>query len=540
MKKYNHLSQEKSPYLLQHKDNPVYWFAWGKEAFQAAKEENKVIFLSIGYSTCYWCHMMEKDSFETQEVADALNQDFISIKVDREEHPDIDQIYMDAVVGMTGQGGWPLTVFLTPDLKPFAGGTFFWRDQFLQVLNHLQESWQKNRDEIVQSGEKITDWLREKGTHSNPKDFDEARLQKAFTQLKSSFDPSYGGFGNAPKFPQCIDLSLLLKIYQKTNNEEALSMVKKSLNAMADGEIFDSVGGGFHRYATEANWSHPHYEKMLYDNALLVLTYLEAAEILKEKKFEKVAFQTLDYVLREMTDSEGGFYSAQDAGEVGKEGEFYRCKTQEERDKKTPPHKDDKILTSWNGLMIAAMSKGYQILDECCYLEAAQKSAQFIQKKLYQEGILLRRFREGEARFEGTLDDYAFLIFGLIHLYESDKDPHWIEWVKELQQKQDQIFWDEKEGGYFFSDPRNAELVIHKKEFHDGALPSGNAIVALNLLKLHELTFQQEYRSRAEELLKILSTESEKYPAGFASALIAMDYFFNRPKEVCESPRCKI
>lgn len=517
------------------------WYPWCNEAFQAARAENKPIFLSIGYSTCYWCHMMEKDSFEKQEVADVLNKHFISIKVDREEHPEVDQIYMDAVVTLTGQGGWPLSVFLTPDLKPVTGATFFWKDQFLSVLNHMQNLWEKEPEKLLQQAAELTQFLNQKSAAA-PKEILQEIFQTAFEELESHFDAAHGGFGGAPKFPQPFVLQLLMRIGRRSQNQKALEMVVKTLEAMAAGEIFDKVGGGFHRYATQADWNEPHYEKMLYDNALLATTFLEAFQATKRGRFGEGARRTLDYVLRDMTRPEGGFYSAQDAGPVGKEGEYYRWSEAEKklspealfkiRQKRTPPHKDDKILTSWNGLMIGALARGYQVLGEEKYLKAAQAAAHFIRARLFKEGKLLRRFREEESLYAGTLDDYAFLIDGLLHLYESDFDLGWLEWAKGLQKSQDEIFWDEEEAGYFFSDPNEKTLVIHKKEYHDGALPSGNAVSALNLLRLFGLTCEKSYHDLAESLLKRFAKEAEKYPTGFAQALIAIDFLKGPPKEI--------
>lgn len=529
--KFNRLGGEKSPYLLQHKDNPVHWFPWGEEAFQAARDENKIIFLSIGYSTCYWCHMMEQDSFETREVAEALNRDFISIKVDREEHPEVDQIYMDAVVGMTGRGGWPLSVFLTPDLKPFFGGTFFWRPQFLQLLPEIQDSWQKNPEKILESGTKITRFLEKQGESSGAAKTDNSHLQKAFQQLEKSFDETNGGFGGAPKFPHGMELSLLLRIYRRTGNPKALAMVTQTLSAMARGGIYDDIGGGFHRYATREDWNEPHYEKMLYDNALLVWTYLEAYQVTKKQGYAEVARQSLDYVAREMTHPEGGFYSAQDAGEVGKEGEYYRL-NKEERLKYPPLHKDDKILTSWNGLMIASMAKGYQVLGETRYLDAARKAAVFIREKLYKDGKLLRRYRDGESRYDGTVNDYAFLIHGLLTLYESDFDPQWIRWATDLQSEQDKLFWDQKNGGYYLAEAEEKSLLVRKKEFDDGVTPSGNSLSALNLSRLHNLTFDQKYPETLKRLLSVASGIAASYPAGHSMLMAAVDYDLDRSKEV--------
>jgi uncharacterized protein YyaL (SSP411 family) len=584
--KYNRLAQEKSPYLLQHKDNPVNWFPWGKEAFEAAHKENKLIFLSIGYSTCYWCHVMEKDSYENEEVAQVLNDHFISIKVDREEHPDVDQVYMDAVVSLTGQGGWPLNTFLTPDLKPFFGGTFFRRDQFIPLLNKIAEEWETRPDAILNSSEKITEALKLTTLNPSTAQLNENILRNAFAQLKERFDSTYGGFGGAPKFPRSMNLSLLLRIYRRTGNEEALKMVTTTLDQMARGGIYDHLGGGFHRYSTDEKWFIPHFEKMLYDNALLAVTYLEAYQVTGKNEYSQVARETLDYVLREMTDPQGGFYSAEDAGEVGAEGEFYlwseeelkRALTPEQfqlfkktygitsegnfengknilylkntlspspvegegvkiqlfkiRDHRPHPRKDDKILTSWNGLMIAAMAKGYQVLGDERYLKAAQKSALFIKNHLMEHGELLRRYREGESRYRGTLEDYAFLMNGLLNLYESNFDEQWIRWAHDLQNQQDKLFWDEKKGGYFFSEQGDPTLILRKKEYDDHAIPSANSMAALNLLRLHDFTFEEEYQKKAEKVFESIASELSQFPSSFPQLLIALDYYLDRAKEI--------
>ncbi len=527
----NRLASEKSPYLLQHKDNPVYWYPWGDEAFEAAKKQNKLIFLSIGYSTCYWCHMMEKDSFELQEVADQLNKDFISIKVDREEHPDVDQIYMDAVIGMTGRGGWPMSVFLTPDLKPVFGGTFFWKAQFLELLSRIGQTWKENPDKILAAGSEVMNYLSQRNRTEAAGKINDEPLRSAFHRYKESFDSRHGGFGGAPKFPPSTAISLLLRIHRRSGSEEALRMAIRTLDAMARGGIYDRIGGGFHRYATQDDWNEPHYEKMLYDNALLSWTYLEAFQVTQNKIYAEVVHETLNYVLREMTHPEGGFYSAQDAGEVGKEGEYYHL-NKEERVRHEPPHKDDKILTSWNGLMIAAMAKGYQALGEERFLKAAQRGVNFIRSHLYKEKTLMRRYRDGDSRYDGTLDDYAFLIHGLLALYESDFDTGWITWARELQAKQDDLFWDPGEGGYFFSEADDKTLLIRKKETNDGAIPSGNAIAAINLLKLYDLTVDPGYQKKADRLLSLLAGEMQRYPTGFPQTLIAIDYRLDRSKEV--------
>lgn len=432
--KYNRLGQQKSPYLLQHKDNPVHWFPWGEEAFQAAREENKLIFLSIGYSTCYWCHVMEKDSFERKDVAEVLNKDFVSIKVDREEHPDVDQIYMDAVVGITGRGGWPMSVILTPDLKPFFGGTFFRREQFLQILARVQDSWKIEPEKIKESGNNIAVALEKQNSASGSADVSVAILKQAFQQLQKRFDAVYGGFGDAPKFPHALELSLLLRISRRTGSQEALDMVTRTLDAMSRGGIYDHLGGGFHRYATDARWFAPHFEKMLYDNSLLGWVYLETYQVTRRKEYADVAREILDYVLRDMTDPLGGFHSAEDAGEVDKEGEFYTWTEKELKTILTPqefnsfqkaysvtssgnfeggrnilylaseknsessnvlliqdarkklllvrnqrvrPHKDDKVLTAWNGLMIATLSKGLSSVGRQALSRSRNESSRF-------------------------------------------------------------------------------------------------------------------------------------------------------------------
>jgi len=589
IKKYNRLGAEKSPYLQQHKNNPVDWFAWNDEALQAAREENKLIFLSIGYSTCYWCHVMEKDSFERQDVADTLNKDFISIKVDREERPDVDTIYMDAVVKMTGRGGWPMSVFLTPDLKPFFGGTFFRRAQFLQLLSKVQQEWQSDPQSLLAAGAALhRDLSRQKG-FAGSEELSDALFKKVYSQLQRAFDSQYGGFGRAPKFPRSVRLSLLLRMYQRSGSPQVLKMVTETLDAMARGGVYDQVGGGFHRYSTDEKWLVPHFEKMLYDNALLAWIYLEAYQVTGNPRYAQVARETLDYVLRDMTDSKGGFYSAEDAGEVGKEGEFYvwtaaelkklltpsefkavkktygvtkagnfekghnilhipdekawkqattkslqsaKQKIFNKRQTRTRPHRDDKVLTAWNGLMIAALAKGYQVLGEPRYLAAAERAAAFIKQTLVREGRLWRRYREGHVAHQATINDYAYLIFGLLNLYEADFKLEWLSWAEQLQAEQDKQLWDETGGGYFFAVGDDPSLIIRPKEMNDGAIPAGNAVALSNLLRLYDLTFKQDYQNKADLTFAGLSGIVARYPAGFEQSLIALDYFLDRAKEV--------
>ena len=586
---YNHLGKEKSPYLLQHKDNPVWWYAWGEEAFQASRKENKPIFLSIGYSTCHWCHVMEKESFEDREVAHLMNQHFISIKVDREERPDVDKIYMDAVVAMASQGGWPMSVFLTPDLKPFFGGTYFPKLHFIKLLNHVDVAWKKNQSEIQKSVQELTDYLIQL-SHDEKKQekIDDNIFSIFLSQLHSRFDPYHGGFGSAPKFPPSSSLSLLLRIAARSENKSALEMAHKTLEGMARGGIYDHLGGGFARYSTDSTWLVPHFEKMLYDNASLSWVYLEAYQLTQKKMYLSIAQETLNYILRDMTHPEGGFYSAEDADSEGHEGKFYvwtieelkKTLSEKEfplfqkvygitqngnfehgtnilsldkefnwdvkyaelkdihnklfkiREKRIHPHKDDKILTAWNGLMIASLAKAYQVTQDKKYLHAAEKAAQFIQKYLYNNGKLLRRYRDGEAKFHAYLDDYAFFIHGLLNLYECSFDRKWLTYAFDLQKKQNEFFWDEKNGGYFFSNEDSADLIRRSKDYQDGAKPNSNAVSALNLLKLYNFTFNEEYKNRAKKIFENSSAKILQYPSAFSYMLIALDYYLGRSKEI--------
>ncbi len=552
---FNRLSTEKSPYLLQHQDNPVHWFAWGKEAFEAAKAQQKPIFLSIGYSTCYWCHVMEKESFERTEVARVLNRGFISIKVDREERPDIDQVYMEAVQVLTGHGGWPLTALLSPDLKPFFGCTYLPRQQLLALLESAEDAWKNRREDLAASAQSIVQTLSAPLAQKPLSSLTAEALQTAYSDLYYRFDKQHGGFGAAPKFPAAESLALLLRLSRRSSNEHALEMVNLSLHKMACGGIFDQLGGGFHRYSTDEHWLTPHFEKMLYDNALLAHLYLEAFQHSKNEAYSSVAEKVLDYVLREMQNEQGGFFAAQDAGEVGKEGEFYvwpeaelksllshdeflaaqrifqitaqgnfenstnilhreslpagteepsseLLNAQEKllaaRSKRPGPHKDNKIITAWNGLMISALSKGYQVLANQTYLIAAQKAAGFIQEAMQQDGRLLRRFCDGEAKFLGCLDDYAYLIQALLDLYESDFNLSWLNWAQSLQTLLDQFFWSSENKGYFYSEAEDARVLSRKIDWFDGATPSGNGVSALNLLRLYHFTFEPAYKTRAE------------------------------------------
>lgn len=585
----NHLSKEKSPYLLQHKDNPVWWYAWGEEAFRAAKKENKPIFLSIGYSTCHWCHVMEHESFEDQEVADLLNRDFISIKVDREERPDVDKIYMDAVVAMQGQGGWPTSVFLTPGLKPFYGGTYFPKQQFMQLLRQVANAWEKEKEKVEGTAEGLTNHLNQQVMKvSATTVLNDSIFSASFHELSSRFDASYGGFSGAPKFPPTMSLKLLLRVYLRSGNVHAREMAERTLDQMARGGIYDHLGGGFHRYSTDMEWLTPHFEKMLYDNATLSYVYLEAFQLTKNDMYREVAGATLDYVLKAMTSPEGGFYSAEDADSEGVEGKFYVW-THEElkkhlhdlefkkfsdvygvteqgnfehrlnilhlkekqpwsvkkdslvrsasqkllkiREQRIRPHRDDKVISAWNGLMIASFSKGYEVLGDSRYLNASEKAAEFISKHLIKNKELLRRYRDGEAKFSADLDDYAYLIQGLLELYDATFDVKWIRLAERLQAMQDEKLSD-PEGGYFFTAKDDPNLIRRSKEYYDGALPNSNAVSILNLLRLYGLTFRERYYEKAKKTLESASLFLSKHPGAFGEMLIALDYYLDRSKEI--------
>ncbi|HKX11855.1 MAG TPA: thioredoxin domain-containing protein [bacterium] len=588
--KQNRLRHEKSPYLLQHKDNPVHWYAWGEEAFKASRESGKPIFLSIGYSTCHWCHVMEHESFENQEVADQLNREFIAIKVDREERPDVDDIYMSAIQAMRQRGGWPLSMFLTPDLKPFYGGTYWPKALFMNILAQVAKVWREQPGQVRETGESIVDYLKMQKIDDAPeKPLDDEVFDKFLRQCLLSFDREWGGFGQAPKFPHAMQLAMLLRIHRRNGDPRALEMVKLTLDKMARGGIYDHLGGGFARYSTDEKWLVPHFEKMLYDNAQLTAAYLEAFQASSDPMFREVARESLDYVLRAMSHGEGGFYSAEDADSEGEEGKFYVWSFEELRgllepeefdrlsqvyqvqpggnfeyghsilwlapefgwsEKKDPvlatamsklftfrearihPHLDDKILTAWNGLMIRAMALGYQVLGEAKYLEAAHRSVNFLRQKLWQNGKLLARYRDGEGRFAARLDDYAYLIQGLIDLYESDFRPETLTWALELQERQFELFWDESGGGFFFTDGQDPSLLVRGKEAMDGALPNANAVSAWNLLRLHSLTYEDRFRDRAGRIFRTFSALLSEFPTAFSTLLIAYDLSVAGPWEL--------
>ena len=599
----NRLIKESSPYLLQHAHNPVDWYPWGAEAFERAKREDKPIFLSIGYSTCHWCHVMKRESFENKQIAKIMNEHFISIKVDREQRPDVDQIYMDAVVMMTGSGGWPLSVFLTTDGKPFYGGTYFppkdayGRPGFEHVLLAIADAWKNRRQELVESAGKLSEFLESPTGPVEKKELSPQMLKKAFDHFRDTFDTVNGGFGIVPKFPQPTNLSMLLCYWYRTGDEQALEMVKRTLDAMAKGGIYDHIGGGFHRYATDTRWLVPHFEKMLYDQALLSKVYLQAYQITKNQEYVRIAKEIFDYVLRDMTDIDGGFYSAEDADSEGKEGVFYlwnpeqiasvldkdqaslfnayysvtekgnfeegktilnsttsikqlgkkfkkdhtavlnilttaRTKIFDKRSKRIRPHRDDKVITAWNGLMISSLAHGGAVLQEEKYIRAAERSAQFILNTLYKNGRLMRYYRDGRVVEKAFLDDYAFMIIGLLDLYEATFDVKWLIKAKELTEEMIELFPDQQQGGFFLTGKDSEKLIVRTKPSSDGAIPSGNSIAALVLLKLGRLTMNQRFTELSSNVLEAFSQQLEQSPAYSSAMLTALSFWLGPTQEI--------
>ncbi len=599
----NRLINETSPYLLQHAHNPVHWYPWGPEAFELAKKQDKPIFLSIGYSTCHWCHVMEEESFENELIAKIMNEHFVSIKVDREQRPDVDQIYMNAVQIMTGSGGWPLSVFLTPDGKPFYGGTYFppkdmyGRVGFERVLLSIAEAWKTRRSELVNSAGKLNDVLANLIGPANEAELSPQIFEAAFDYFRNVFDSTTGGFGAAPKFPQPTNLSLLLGYWYRTADTQALRMVEKTLDAMAKGGIYDHIGGGFHRYTTDARWLVPHFEKMLYDQALISKVYLQAYQITKNQDYARIAREVFDYVLRDMTDAHGGFYSAEDADSEGKEGTFYlwdpqqlaailnqdqakiftayygvtqkgnfeenktilnittsikqlekkfkkdhstllnilrtaRGKVFDERSKRIRPHRDDKVITAWNGLMISSLAYGGTVLQEERYTDAAARAAKFILSTLRQNSRLMRYYRDGRTVELAFLDDYAFMIMALLDLYEATFDPQWLIEAKDLSEQMIKLFGDNKAGGFFFTGHDSEKLITRTKPSSDGAIPSGNAVAALALLKLGRLTMNQHFTDQGSKVLKAFSQQLKQSPAFSSVMLTGLSFYLGPTQEI--------
>jgi uncharacterized protein len=617
----NRLIHEKSPYLLQHAYNPVDWYPWGEEAFQKARLEGKPIFLSIGYSTCYWCHVMEREVFENEPIAALMNQLVVCIKVDREERPDIDRVYMSALQAMTGSGGWPMSMFLTPDLKPFFGATYIpptdqnGRPGFPQMLKRIYEVWTTDRAQILEAGQRMHEYLQQMSSSSPEQiDVNHSALDAGFDFFRSTYDSVNGGFGNAPKFPRPAVLNFLFRYYARTKNQQASEMTLHTLRAMANGGMHDHIGGGFHRYATDERWHIPHFEKMLYDQAQLALSYLEAFQITRDEIFANVARDVCDYVLRDLSHPEGGFFSAEDAESAPdanmptqkEEGAFYvwtlseinRLLTPEEatvfvrhfgvekngnvvadahgefrgknilhivtsirelslqlgrsaseivkgltssrsklaaaRNVRPHCHLDDKVLTSWNGLMISALARASQVLGEQRYLEAAEKSARFILTHLYDISTqnLLHRFRDGEARFEAQLDDYAFFVQALIDLYEASFNIDWLSKALSLTDHMIRLFYDQDNGGFFDTTGLDASVLVRTKEWYDGAEPSGNSIAILNLLRLAHCTNNVTYDRMARTSLGHFGERLSKQPHATPQFLAALDMSLSKPVQI--------
>jgi uncharacterized protein YyaL (SSP411 family) len=599
----NRLSGETSPYLLQHAHNPVDWYPWGPEALSKARGEDKPIFLSVGYSACHWCHVMERESFENSEISALMNEHFVNIKVDREERPDLDQIYMAAVQAMTGHGGWPMSVFLTPDLKPFYGGTYYPPQDargiagFPRVLRSVAQAWRERRDEILASAGEMTEQLAAIGrVPTSQGELSAGLLAGAARGLSRQFDAIHGGFGSAPKFPHAMDLKVLLRQHRRSGDEHALHMVRQTLDKMARGGIYDQLGGGFARYSTDDRWLVPHFEKMLYDNALLASTYLEAYQVTHDPEYARVARETIDWVLGRMTSPEGGLYSTEDADSEGVEGKYYvwdldevrsvlgadraktfayvydmsergsweghnilclpkpldqsakllgrnpddlrselaedRTKLLAVRERRVPPGKDTKILTSWNGLMIAPLAEGSRILKDERYLDAAQRASAFLLDRLcIADGRLLHAYKDGLARFNGYLDDYACLIDGLTRLYEASGEPRWIEAALGLCDVMVAEFRDPEQGGFFYTGRSHEALIARQKDAYDNATPSGNAMAATALLRLAALTGRDDFADTGRETLQSVHVVLEQAPMAAGQSLIALDFLLGPTRE---------
>ena len=613
----NHLKNETSPYLLQHADNPVNWYPWCAEAFTKAKAEDKPIFLSIGYSTCHWCHVMAHESFEDEQIAEILNQHFVSIKVDKEERPDIDSIYMSVCQAFTGSGGWPTTIFLTPEQKPFFAGTYFPKEAkygrigLKDLLLIIHEKWKMNRKTLLESADEMVNYLSKtsfsKMKNSENESVDEKLIHSAVRRYKRIFDEKFGGFGEAPKFPTPHNLLFLMTYYEKSKDQDALRMVEKTLLQMYRGGIFDHIGGGFCRYSTDCYFLAPHFEKMLYDNALLILAYCRAYQLTKKSIYRNIAEKTAGYILREMTSSEGGFYSAQDADSEGEEGKYYLFKPEEivnllgnetgeafnkyfditergnfegknipnllrnhavdgigydgsaeypqnfEGNTRAEPiskfeqnlpviyeyrkrryhlHLDDKILTSWNALMIAAMSHLYRISPNKIYLDAARKAQEFIEKKLCEKDTLFVTYREGKRGQKGFLDDYANEIFALISLYEAMLEPEYLEKAKMFCDRVISEFYDRESGGFYLYGEESELLILRPKETYDGAVPSGNSMMAYNFVRLYWITGQEKFEELAKRQLAFMTEEGRQYPTGYAMFLTALHDYLDVPDKV--------
>jgi len=599
----NHLITETSPYLLQHAHNPVDWYPWGEAALGKARDENKPILLSIGYSACHWCHVMEHESFENEDIAQLMNENFVNIKVDREERPDLDQIYMNAVQMMTGHGGWPMTMFLTPEGVPFYGGTYFPPSDrynmpgFPRILASVAEAFRSQPDQVANTATAMLGELRRVGLAEPSRELlTKEVLDSAVRRISANYDQTNGGFGGAPKFPPAMNLEFLLHTHHRLGNSEALEMIEHTARKMSEGGMYDQLGGGFHRYSVDAKWLVPHFEKMLYDNALLSRMYLHLYQVTKNPDARRIAEETLDYVVREMTDAGGGFYSSQDADSEGEEGKFFVWSRQEVlevlgeqdglvfcdyfdvteggnfegqnilhvtssiedtatrnrisveelqtsidrgrqklfalREQRIKPGRDEKVLTAWNGLMLSSFAEASAILERTDYRNVAEANARFLLSHLQKDGLLLRTYKDGQAKLNGYLEDYACLIDGLISLYEATGELTWIESAVSLADKMIEQFWDDGEGGFFFTGKSHEQLIIRSKEFMDNATPSGNSIATLSLLRLSLLTGNGDYRRRATAVLRLMADQIRRYPSAFGFALSALDFYLDSPREI--------
>jgi len=599
----NRLVNEKSPYLLQHANNPVDWYPWGEEAFRKALQENKPVFLSIGYSTCHWCHVMTHESFEDEEIARAMNETFVSVKVDREEKPDVDSIYMTVCQLMTGSGGWPLSIILTPAREPFFAATFipkesrFGRIGMRELIPLIEKLWREEQGKIIRVKKKVVKALQdaERG-RAGDTSIDDSILDYTFNTLSANFDAIHGGFGNTPKFPSPSYLFFLMRYWRRRQSKRALEMVEKTLSSMRLGGIYDHVGSGFHRYSTDDQWKVPHFEKMLYDQALLMFAYAEAFQITRNEEYCRTAHQMLSYVMHNLTAPEGGFYCAEDADSEGEEGKFYLW-TEEEvdailtekegalckdlfgveekgnyldevrnrrngknilhlkapinelaaslhvseqelasklesirkklfsvREKRVHPLRDDKILTDWNGLMIAALSKAYQVFGNRDYLSNALNAVTFISQNMYRGGKLLHRYREGESGIQGYLTDYVFFIWGLLELYEATFDTEYLRRAVELNRHLMERFWDEESGGFYINSRDSETVLVRSKEIYDGAVPSGNSVALLNLLRLYHITGERSLKDNVSQMVGAFSETVKATPIGYTFFLSSVDF----------------
>ena len=599
----NRLIQETSPYLLQHAHNPVDWFPWGPEAFAKARAENKPILLSIGYSACHWCHVMEHESFEDERIAALMNEHFVSIKVDREERPDLDHIYQSVVQMLSGQGGWPLTMFLTPAQEPFYGGTYFppedryGRPGFPRILTAVAEAYHRRPGEVTQSVQQIRDGLKKLAAfEASPGVLTPDLLTNAARALANNFDMVHGGFGTQPKFPNPANLECFLRYWHASGNENFLNMGKLALRKMASGGIYDHLGGGFHRYSVDDRWLVPHFEKMLYDNAQLLPLYLNMYQITGDEFYARVAHETLTYIKREMLSPEGGFYATQDADSEGEEGKFFVWTKAEvdallgdasrlfcryyditatgnwehgnnilhltvsleqlatmfnrpldevaasieaskavlfaAREQRAKPFRDEKILMSWNGLMLSGMVQAYNVLGDAEALQAVQDTIAFVQERMLQDGRLLSVYKDGQAKLNGYLDDYAFLTAALLDAFETTCDQGYFALAQQLTITMLEEFWDAEQGGFFFTGKSHEALIERTKSAYDQAIPSGTAVATKNLLRLYHYTGQAAYLQHAEQVLQLFRRPMEQQPFGFGSLLTALDFYLQKPREI--------